>query len=169
MNEIEKQFKTAFKNFLKTENKIEVQRSNGEKIFIIETVADDVFNAINLKIIDCEWGMPEFKTYITYHLNQNDYPEIDGYKPDFVMGTPAQQFAIEIDGHEWHEKTKEQAAADTRRERSLLLNNFIPVRFTGSEVYHGAINCVKEVIQILAEFEYEKKFREFQAAQEDEE
>lgn len=167
MNEIEKQFKTAFQNFTKESNLLEVREADGTKNFIVKTEPEEDFNAIPVEIEDCRWGMPKFKTYITYNAEQD--ADVNGYIPDFVCGTPSLLFAIEIDGHEWHEKTKEQAAADKRRERALLKNHFIPVRFTGSEVYHNAMNCVKEVIEILAEFEYEIQFRKFQAAQEDEE
>jgi very-short-patch-repair endonuclease len=58
-------------------------------------------------------------------------------------------YCIEIDGHEWHEKTKEQVRADKEKDRAYLKNGFIPVRFTGSEVYHDAKKCVDEFFEIM--------------------
>ena len=75
-----------------------------------------------------------------------------GYIPDFAIYINNQNcgFVIEIDGHEWHEKTKEQARADKEKDRAYLKNKFIPVRFAGSEVYHNAKRCVNELFEIMA-------------------
>lgn len=74
-----------------------------------------------------------------------------GYVPDFAIfiNGLASGLVVEIDGHEWHEKTKEQAKADRGKDRVYLKNGFIPVRFTGSEVYHDAKKCVDELFEIL--------------------
>lgn len=58
-------------------------------------------------------------------------------------------FAIECDGHEWHEKTKEQVARDKLRDRRLLMAGIIPVRFSGSEIYADAADCA-EYLRSLA-------------------
>lgn len=42
--------------------------------------------------------------------------------------------AIECDGHDFHEKTKEQAQRDKRRDRDLQRLGWRVVRFTGSEI-----------------------------------
>lgn len=52
---------------------------------------------------------------------------------------------VECDGHDFHEKTKEQAARDKRRDRTLQALGYKVFRFTGSEVYKDAIACAKEV------------------------
>lgn len=74
-----------------------------------------------------------------------------GYIPDFAiyMGGKDEGFVIEIDGHEWHEKTKEQARLDKEKDRTYIKNSFIPIRFTGYEVYHHVDLCVKEVFEIM--------------------
>lgn len=74
-----------------------------------------------------------------------------GYVPDFAIfiNGLASGLVIEIDGHEWHERTKEQAKADREKDRIYLKNGFIPVRYTGSEVYHDAKKCVDELFEIL--------------------
>ena len=61
-------------------------------------------------------------------------------------------FVIEIDGHEWHEKTKEQAMRDKCKDRAYIKNGYIPIHFTGSEVFHNPENCVKEVIETISRY-----------------
>lgn len=58
------------------------------------------------------------------------------------------RLGIEIDGHIWHEKTKEQVQYHKKRERFLVANNWKLLRFTGSEIYKDAEKCVDEVIKI---------------------
>jgi hypothetical protein len=55
-------------------------------------------------------------------------------------------YAIECDGHDWHEKTREQA----RRDRVI--------RFTGSEIMKDPSKCVDEIIEIISNKESEKQF-----------
>jgi hypothetical protein len=52
---------------------------------------------------------------------------------------------IECDGHEWHERTKQQASADRARDRHLLSVGIQTVRFTGSDIFHRADECASEV------------------------
>lgn len=59
------------------------------------------------------------------------------------------KFAIECDGHEFHERTKEQAKADRERERNLMMYDYQVIRFTGSEIYHSVEDCVSEVMYII--------------------
>lgn len=58
-------------------------------------------------------------------------------------------YAIECDGHEFHEKTKEQARSDRSRERDLMKLGYKVIRFTGSEIYQDAFGCAREVIKII--------------------
>lgn len=79
------------------------------------------------------------------------------YKLDFVVGglpcppqvhRPSMSLAVEIDGHEWHERTKEQAARDRQRDRALLSAAIATIRFTGAEVYACAEQCARETVHI---------------------
>lgn len=75
----------------------------------------------------------------------------------FVYTTPfggdprerASPLIVEVDGHEWHERTREQAARDKQRDRALLLAGFRVVRFTGGEVYHRPDACTEELRRLL--------------------
>lgn len=79
--------------------------------------------------------------------------KIGNYTADFVIGyrrypdDDVSWIAIECDGHDFHERTKEQAAHDRARDRhfqSLGLNVF---RFTGSEIWKDPVKCVDEVVR----------------------
>ncbi len=54
-------------------------------------------------------------------------------------------FAVECDGHEFHEKTKEQAQRDKLRDRELVRDGIRVLRFTGSEIWRSPEMCAHEV------------------------
>ena len=56
---------------------------------------------------------------------------------------------IECDGHDYHDRTKEQAARDRQRDRVLTRNGWRVVRFTGLELWHDADGCAREALHIL--------------------
>jgi hypothetical protein len=59
------------------------------------------------------------------------------------------RFAIECDGHDYHERTKAQAARDRSRDRKLTRAGWTVVRFTGSELYRDPSACVKELFAMI--------------------
>lgn len=56
---------------------------------------------------------------------------------------------IECDGHDFHEKTKEQAKHDKERDRFLQLSGYEIYRFTGSEIYNNPLKIYLEIRKIL--------------------
>lgn len=59
-------------------------------------------------------------------------------------------FFIECDGHDFHERTKEQAERDRRKDR-LIQQAGIPImRFTGREIYRSPAACATQVIDFIA-------------------
>lgn len=56
---------------------------------------------------------------------------------------------VECDGHDFHEKTKAQAAHDKRRDRALKLAGYEVIRFAGSEIWSNPSGCAEEVIAHL--------------------
>jgi very-short-patch-repair endonuclease len=60
-----------------------------------------------------------------------------------------QMFLVECDGHDFHQKTKEQVAKDNERMRDLQLAGYIIIRFSGSEIYHKAPRCACEIANII--------------------
>lgn len=95
-----------------------------------------------------------------YYAEVTSQKEIGGYRTDLSITVHdldtvlseeyvAYAFAIECDGHEFHEKTKEQARNDRARERFLMKEGYTVIRFTGSEIYKDPIKCAKDVWKII--------------------
>lgn len=59
------------------------------------------------------------------------------------------KFCIECDGHNFHEKTKEQVARDKERDRVLTHYNYTVIRFSGSEIYNDPWYCADVVAEIV--------------------
>jgi very-short-patch-repair endonuclease len=81
---------------------------------------------------------------------------IGPYRVDFLITvkhephTPARDvLVVECDGHDFHEKTKEQAAKDKRRDRYLTGRGLRIMRFTGSEIHKSPSDCASEVMDCL--------------------
>ena len=82
------------------------------------------------------------------------------YKIDFVirggvdelyLATEKTSFpliGIELDGHNWHEKTKRQVEHDKIRERALTASGVTLLRYAGTEVWRDPIKCVKDAYSI---------------------
>jgi very-short-patch-repair endonuclease len=71
------------------------------------------------------------------------------YTVDFIVERSSGQsarVAIELDGHEFHERTKAQAANDKSRERAIVTTGLPVLRFTGSEVFNNPRHVMDEVI-----------------------
>lgn len=69
------------------------------------------------------------------------------YRVDFLIPTPGPaKLVVECDGHNFHERTKEQAAHDRTRDRAMTEVGFTVFRFTGSEIYRDPVKCAKQVV-----------------------
>ena len=58
-------------------------------------------------------------------------------------------FVIECDGHEFHQKTKEQVERDNTRMRKLQKNGYEVIRFSGTEIWHRPYKCANEILNII--------------------
>lgn len=73
------------------------------------------------------------------------------YRVDFLLRVRLQTtsieqtFAIELDGHNFHEKTQDQALRDKGRDRVLTRSGITVLRFTGREIYQGAHHVIAEI------------------------
>lgn len=75
--------------------------------------------------------------------------EIGNFRVDFLVTAPETRgaFVVECDGHDFHERTKQQAQRDKGRDRQILAQHGWPtIRFTGSEIYRDVTNCADEVL-----------------------
>lgn len=67
----------------------------------------------------------------------------------FELGSP-RWIVVECDGHDFHERTKEQARRDKQRDRYLQSKGYRVLRFTGSEIWADAEACADEIVDHLA-------------------
>jgi very-short-patch-repair endonuclease len=83
---------------------------------------------------------------------------IGPYRPDFLMCIASRrsieagirvEAAIECDGHDFHERTKEQAERDRSRDRWFLERKLPLFRFTGSEIYRNPEAPSMQVFRFL--------------------
>lgn len=96
--------------------------------------------------------------------------------PEFVLVTPQAQvgefrvdflvrarfherplrdvLVVECDGHDFHERTKEQAKRDRSRDRTLQAMGLRVFRFTGHEIHRDPTACAYEVRKFLEDLEY---------------
>jgi very-short-patch-repair endonuclease len=73
--------------------------------------------------------------------------QIENYRVDFAFyqrGTKT--LIVECDGHDFHERTKEQAIADRSRDRRLQELGYTVYRFTGSEIYNDPMKCAEQIM-----------------------
>jgi very-short-patch-repair endonuclease len=99
-----------------------------------------------------EWRLLEVDSKHRVKIRPQHELTLDGrsYRIDFIVDVPdGRQIAIELDGHDFHERTKEQATQDRSRERTIVRHGYIIHRFTGSEVYRNSRKCVEEVIELI--------------------
>lgn len=56
---------------------------------------------------------------------------------------------VECDGHDFHEKTKEHASRDKKRDRDLQAMGYNVFRYSGSDIYRNADKCAEEAIAFI--------------------
>lgn len=77
--------------------------------------------------------------------------QIGQYRVDFLVTATFSddKVIIECDGHDFHEKTKEQAKHDKERDRYLTSQGYKILRYTGSEIYNDFIKIERELSDLL--------------------
>ena len=108
------------------------------------------------------------------------YPQchVGRYRADFVLsfleipesgmtlGTPM-YLAVECDGHEYHEKTKEQARRDKARDRAFQAAGLPVFRYTGSELAADPTAAARECFKFLHSAWWDALEAEFRRRKED--
>lgn len=79
---------------------------------------------------------------------------IGNYRVDFLVSYHSNtagnvKIIVECDGHEFHEKTKQQAARDKARDRELTKLGYKVLRYTGSEICNNPLQPVSDIIGII--------------------
>lgn len=90
--------------------------------------------------------------YADFHfLLMPQYPW-KNYRIDWAIkinGADRPLIFVELDGHEFHERTKEQAARDRAKDRAAQAEDITIFRFTGSELYRDPGGCVDQVMRLI--------------------
>jgi very-short-patch-repair endonuclease len=91
--------------------------------------------------------------------------QIGKYRVDFLiryqpLDNPAidRKIIIECDGHDYHERTKEQAAHDKQRDRFFTKRGYIVLRYTGSELCRDPYKIMQDVDAILIPENFRESF-----------
>ncbi len=112
---------------------------------------------VNKKISEISEFLRDRGEKILYQDKDVDY-EIDLfiYMNMFSFKDPDQRsfrspfyIFIECDGHDYHEKTKEQAKKDKSKDRMLKIGGLDVIRFTGSEITANPDKCVAEIKKLI--------------------
>lgn len=80
---------------------------------------------------------------------------VGSYRLDFLASAkllssmPRMYVGIECDGHDYHERTKEQAQRDKSRDRELTARGIKMLRFTGSEIWADPGACAEEIFGLF--------------------
>lgn len=87
------------------------------------------------------------------------------YRVDFLLVFSMQEtgftkkFVVECDGHDYHERTKEQATRDKERDRRLMDAGYYVIRFSGSEIFKDPYKCARQVRDIITKKVINEAFR----------
>lgn len=85
-----------------------------------------------------EYRVDFLLTYLGYDFDAKPHP-----KP------LRRQLIVEVDGHDFHEKTKEQASRDKRRDRALQKAGFQVFRYSGADVWRDVMRHADEAIHAV--------------------
>lgn len=98
--------------------------------------------------------------FLRYHCPASPYASCEyeiepqrgvaGYRVDFLVRFRFEgcerSVAVECDGHDYHERTREQAERDKRRDRDLLFAGIPVFHFTGRELHRDPAACAGQVV-----------------------
>lgn len=98
--------------------------------------------------------MEPLKELYVIHLLPQWEIQVDSetYRADFFIEAWAKCFpartvkiVLECDGHEFHERTPEQAKRDKRRDRAFTQNGYQVLRYSGREITADPFRCAQDV------------------------
>lgn len=91
-------------------------------------------------LLECREWIPDFD----HPRKLKDGQEI----PGSMYATS--KLIVECDGHDFHDRTKEQASRDRQRDRELAKLGLPVFRYTGADIWASVFSCAKEAIEHLA-------------------
>lgn len=91
------------------------------------------------------WNTIELRDFKQFACHLEPQHHVAGYRLDFAI--PEAFIAIELDGHDFHERTKEQVESRNARDRDLQSLGWMVFHFSGSELLRSPIGAVLSVIK----------------------
>lgn len=107
----------------------------------------------------CSYDLSRYESWVLIEPQA----KILNYRADFLITAKfctsdcSPKIVVECDGHDFHERTKEQASRDKRRDREMVSDGYTVLRFTGSEIFRDATACASEVSKILKKAEWDAR------------
>ena len=133
-----------------------------EQMLLIGIVNLIVHGITGIEIVSDDVSYEDYKIGSPDELVIYPQAKVGEYRVDFRVkyieyqglhkttgGHYVKELIIECDGHEFHERTKEQAQKDKKRDRDLSALGYTVLRFTGSEIWVDPFKCAEEILQFL--------------------
>lgn len=132
----------------KLDNWIEKREEIIKETTPIEYIMDTILMSVDGDLSETYNGT-RFLPFLYYKRQK----QIGKYRVDFLCSLQGvkQEYIIECDGHDFHEKTKEQAKYDKQRERYLVSLGYKVLRFSGSEIISDFERIKKELYNFFDE------------------
>lgn len=122
-----------------------------QKLSQCESLIEELF-CLYLMVAAKETGFAD-SAFCLIHPQKEIKCQDKAYRVDFLIEAQIKgqicRLIVECDGHDYHERTKEQAKADKQRERAIKLFGYELIRFTGSEIYNNPFECAIETIEFM--------------------
>lgn len=68
---------------------------------------------------------------------------------DIIKQCKPYKLVIECDGHEFHERTKEQVKKNNQRDYDLMMMGYEVLHFSGSQIYNEPFKCAQETLELI--------------------
>lgn len=78
--------------------------------------------------------------------------EIGKYRADYLLSCGDKSLIIELDGHNFHDRSEKQRRYEKTRDRYFVSNGFQVVHFTGKEITDNPFKPAKECLSLLLDF-----------------
>jgi len=73
--------------------------------------------------------------------------QVGPYRVDFLLNA---RVVVEIDGYQFHRRTRDELVHEYERDRYLIMQGLTILRFTGGEVWADPDRCAATVLEYLA-------------------
>lgn len=129
-----------------------------EELFALAFYSNGIRDEIRL-MLDAKFGEGYSVVLTKQHIVAKKY------RVDFLIrimkdGHTKSAYVVELDGHDFHEKTKAQVKRRNERDRFFASKGITVFHYSGSEVYSNPDDCVLDVLYNIEKIESRKKREE---------